>query len=59
MKLIHFIHNNIERIGILDNNDNIKILDVSNFDELINKYSLDDLNRLNNKLLDIIKRSDV
>ena len=59
MKLIHFIHNNIERIRILDNNDNIKILDVSNFDELISKYSLDDLNKLNNKLLDIIKRSDV
>ncbi len=59
MKLIHFIHNNIERIGILDNNDKIKVLDVSNFDELISKYSLDDLNKLNNKSLDIIKRSDV
>ena len=58
MKLIHFIHNNIERIGILDNND-IKILDVSNFDELINKYSLNDLKELNNKSLDIIKRNDV
>ncbi len=59
MKLIHFIYNNIERIGILENNDLIKALDVSNYDKLISKYSLDDLNKINTKLLNEIKRSDV
>ena len=59
MKLIHFIYNNKENIGILDNNDNIKILDVSNFDELINKYSLNYLKELNNKLINTIKRNEI
>ena len=33
MKLIHFIYNNKENIGILEN-DLIKVLDVKDFDEL-------------------------
>ena len=59
MKLIHFIHNKQENIGILDGNDNIKVLDVKDFDELINKYSLNDLIALNKNTKNTIKRSDI
>ena len=58
MKLIHFIYNNKENMGILDN-DYIKNLNVKDFDELISKYDLCDLNKLNNELKPTIKRSDI
>ena len=59
MKLIHYLNNNIERIGILDNNDLIKELDVSNFDELINNYDINDIHNLDNIIKPTIKRSDI
>ena len=58
MKLIHFIYNNIENIGILEN-DLIKLLDVKDFDELISKYDLDKLKEINKSLKPTIKRSDI
>lgn len=58
MKLIHFIFNNKENIGILENDD-IKLLDVKDFDELISKYDLDKLNIINKSLKPTIKRSDI
>ena len=59
MKLIHFNYDNKENVGILDDNDNIKILDVKDFYELINKYSLNDLKALNENINTTIKRSDI
>ena len=59
MKLIHFLYNKKEHIGILDDNDNIKLLDVSDFDSLINKYDLSDLKQLDNNIKTTIKRKDI
>jgi len=59
MKLIHFIYNNNERIGILDKLDNIKVLDVNNFNSLIAKYDINDLKSLDKEIKETIKRCDV
>ena len=50
MKLIHYLYNDKEEIGILDN-DYIKPLKVSDFDSLISSYSLDDLNALDKSII--------
>ena len=56
MKLIHFIYNDIESIGILKD-DKIKVIDVKNFDELVNKYTIDDLYKLDSSY--VINRCDI
>jgi len=58
MKLIHFLYKNEEHIGIL-NDDNIKILDVKDFYELVSKYNISDLKKLDLEIIDTIKRSDI
>ena len=59
MKLIHYLYKEKEEIGILLNDNDIISLDVSNFDSLISKYSLEDLNVIKGNKKTNIKRSDI
>ncbi|MCR4660976.1 MAG: hypothetical protein K5765_03115 [Clostridia bacterium] len=58
MKLIHYLYNGKEDIGIL-NDDDIISLNVSSFDMFIEKYTLEELKELSRTKDNTIKRNDI